>query len=414
MKFQPSPLLLLLIGSTHVNGLCLKEALINIGNFAEDPTLDAEDGIPCSFGNVKKVLKKIMNASEDCGTQSEEFIDVFGTKRGNQIKAIIQDACDNSPAADQTPQSSFHDILDLYEYDVNHDDDLTDGEVEDRFLKEFYDGNTFMNQEVGNPTGRNVAGEIRQFQNSHAKKEVVDWPNVDINNFQNCNMNTAMCCWVTDRVANNNGDGDCAGPLPNKRGPEGSNCIDADPADNTDLCYVDHTRSPAANHVEGGFMLFPDEVEGAVHCHGFVWSDNLDDESNLYKANNLFYVSMEDHLRKRGYVRNVPGAPMCGCLEQMPTVSRADCTQTSHEYLYDFAYEEGAENPLTATIIGRKVSFAACDGDTANDLESKYEQMVKDGSVDRNDDFETRIVGEDKCEDAIEDFLGTKGFTKID
>lgn len=95
-------------------------------------------------------------------------------------------------------------------------------------------------------------------------------------------------------------------------------------------------RSPQANHVAGGFILYPDDVEEDTHCHGFVWSDDDNDESKIYKANNLFYVSMEDHLRTRGYVRNVPGAPMCGCLEQMPTVERADCTQTSDEYLYDF------------------------------------------------------------------------------
>jgi hypothetical protein len=95
-------------------------------------------------------------------------------------------------------------------------------------------------------------------------------------------------------------------------------------------------RSPQANHVAGGFILYPDDVEEDSHCHGFIWSDDDNDESKIYKANNLFNVSMEDHLRTRGYVRNVPGAPMCGCLEQMPTVERADCTQTSDEYLYDF------------------------------------------------------------------------------
>jgi hypothetical protein len=51
------------------------------------------------------------------------------------------------------------------------------------------------------------------------------------------------------------------------------------------------------------------------------------DPSATYKGNNIFYVSMYDHMYKRGYVRNVPGAPMCGCAEQMPVVSRADCTQ---------------------------------------------------------------------------------------
>ena len=36
-----------------------------------------------------------------------------------------------------------------------------------------------------------------------------------------------------------------------------------------------------------------------------------------YRANNLFYVSMSDHLHDRGYVRSVQGSPMCGCVEHV-------------------------------------------------------------------------------------------------
>jgi len=40
-----------------------------------------------------------------------------------------------------------------------------------------------------------------------------------------------------------------------------------------------------------------------------------------YRANNLFYVSMSDHLHDRGYVRSVQGAPMCGCVEHVRITS---------------------------------------------------------------------------------------------
>merc|ERR1711862_335283 len=46
-----------------------------------------------------------------------------------------------------------------------------------------------------------------------------------------------------------------------------------------------------------------------------------------YKGNLLFYVSMYDHMTQRGYVRNIPGAPMCACAENMPVVTRSDCTE---------------------------------------------------------------------------------------
>jgi len=65
----------------------------------------------------------------------------------------------------------------------------------------------------------------------------------------------------------------------------------------SDICYVDHERSPQANHVAGGFTIFEGDVEGDTHCHGFVWSDDETSTDFRYKANTLFYVSMRDHLK---------------------------------------------------------------------------------------------------------------------
>ena len=128
-------------------------------------------------------------------------------------------------------------------------------------------------------------------------------------NFDNCETRAAMCCWTQDRQANDD-NGNCAEPYD-------EDCVDADPADNTDVCYVDLERSPQSNRVENGLTVFDGEQEGDVHCHGFAWSNNANEPSALFKGANLFYVSMYDHLGQRGYVRNVPGAPMCGCVEQV-------------------------------------------------------------------------------------------------
>lgn len=96
--------------------------------------------------------------------------------------------------------------------------------------------------------------------------------------------------------------------------PYDTNCVNADPADNTDLCYVDMNRHARASGTDGGFALYPGDNadgEGAIHCHGLAWGDDDNDIESRYKGNNIFYVSMYDHLYVRGYVRNVPGAPMC-------------------------------------------------------------------------------------------------------
>jgi hypothetical protein len=98
--------------------------------------------------------------------------------------------------------------------------------------------------------------------------------------------------------------------------------------------------------------------------------------------------------------------------EQMPTVERADCTQTSDEYLYDFKNTGVAGNFFEAIVIGRKVSFDACDGETANDLALKYAQMVDNQEITEDARFDEIIVG-DNCADKIDEFLENKGFTKV-
>lgn len=130
-----------------------------------------------------------------------------------------------------------------------------------------------------------------------------------LSNFQDCDLRAVMCCWTQDRQAGDD-NGNCDYPYD-------ENCVDADPADNTDVCYVDMSRSPESNRVQSGQAIFPGNAEGDAHCHGFAWDRNANHESAQYRGANLFYVSMYDHLAQRGYVRNVPGAPMCGCVEKV-------------------------------------------------------------------------------------------------
>ena len=232
MKYLSASLALLSISAPIANGLCLKEALLEDGFWTDDPTLNIDDGIPCSLGRVKRVLKNMVNNLTGCGSLNEELKDVFGTGRGSESRAMIEAACAAAPEPSHDATSSFRDILDL---DYHVSEDLTEDEAEDRFLKEFYDGNTFINQVVGrSDPSKTVFRQIKSFRQEVAKKEVVSWPSEDIDNFNSCEMNTVMCCWVTDRVINNgDNNGDCKGPYPGKNRPGNSNCVDADPADNT-------------------------------------------------------------------------------------------------------------------------------------------------------------------------------------
>ncbi len=228
--------------------------------------------------------------------------------------------------------------------------------------------------------------------------------------------------WVQDRFDDGNGDGNCESPYPNARLTSSElwtpdSCIDKDPADNTDICYVDMSRSPKSNHVVEGAVIFDDKDgvrEGDAHCHGLAWADDHLSFSHRYRGNNLFYVSMYDHLRERGYVRNVPGAPMCGCVEKMPTVSRSDCTEMDITEHFSLKYVPGSYT-FHAKVDEARIQFNACQGanDNNNDLEAYYERLVNEGAVENKlEEFSEYLVGEDNCSPAIAEFLDGFGIVR--
>jgi len=228
-----------------------------------------------------------------------------------------------------------------------------------------------------------------------------------------CDINAAFCCWVQDRQANDN-NGNCNTPYE-------SQCIDKDPGDNANFCYTDHTRSDA--NTQGGFSVFGDvlngkeNIEGAIHCHGFAWAQDELDTSAVYKGNNLFYVSLYDHMHQRGYVRNAPGSTMCGCSENMAVVTRADCTEISAEQTFRFDYNT-ANSAFQGVLITNDLDFNACQGanNNNNDLEAYYTRLVNEGKQTTSNLAELRktLVGTaaGKCNQAIVDFMETKGIVR--
>lgn len=288
------------------------------------------------------------------------------------------------------------------------------------FYKEYFDGNTFLNTErqtkdiYGATIHRldSTAARIDDVYKDVAQSMGITAPDY-VSSFdpEKCKLRAAMCCFVQDRQANNDDvNGNCAEQYDDQ-------CVNADPADNTDLCYSDAARAPSSPHVAGGFGIFSgdnDEGEGNVHCHGMAWSSNQIDLSAVYRGNNLFYISMYDHLYVRGYVRNVPLAPMCGCVEMMPTVSRSDCTEMEVNGVVTFQYENGR---LTADYADVNIVFAECKGvnDNNNNLDAYYERLMNEdkASIDElNELREKYLVGDGNCEEHIDAFLMSKGLER--
>jgi hypothetical protein len=238
--------------------------------------------------------------------------------------------------------------------------------------------------------------KIVEIQNTTAVTGLIDLPE-QITNFDSCKANAAMCCWVADRQADD--DGNCAEPYD-------TNCINADPNDNTDVCAVNLFLSNDSNGVRGGVTLFPDMREGRTHCHGFAWSDDAIDTSTIFKGNNLFHISLFDHLYKRGYVKNVPGAPMCGCVEQMPIVTRADCTEM--ELVQSTTFTFAAPTVTVAPSEEWEVNFKKCNQGNAgirnNDFEAYLLRLLDEKRATKRDlnIIRRNVVGVDNCPAVIE------------
>lgn len=268
-----------------------------------------------------------------------------------------------------------------------------------QFDSNYYDGGTYLNEEY---EPEEIPEFIDNVYEGVAQTQLITYPEDHIEkNFGSCQAQSVMCCWVQDRQANDD-NGNC----------EDDDCKDADPADNTDICWVDLESSPGSNHVEDGFALFEGDSEGDAHCHGFAWSneEDTDTTSYRYRGNVLFYVSMYDHLSQRGYVREVPGAPMCACLEQMPAVSESDCTEMDITETYTFSIDGGGN--AAAKITSVDIEYNAC---TNNELRDRFDELTEEGftTEETRAVFDKRIVQDCDNNNVMGSFLESKGFKYI-
>merc|ERR1712125_172971 len=132
---------------------------------------------------------------------------------------------------------------------------------------------------------------------------------------------------------------------------------------NTDLCWTEDDA--------GEVFPYPtEETEGDLHCHGFAWGQETDEleVNTAAKWNNLFFVSMYDHLYQRGYVNSITDDPliageqaMCGCVEDVHPVARADCTEVIGRTNYT-ASQNGVDGPLMIRHVPNTfyLEFRAC------------------------------------------------------
>ena len=323
------------------------------------------DGVEINGCDYDTVLAKVKSRIERDGKacthdEYQELMFLTKSRSNNSARSYVDLMCRD--AWSTVDKTTFTDVDDRFD---------------DTFMAEYYDGGTFLNLETGNfqgadnpayPTSddsRSAGESIKAYYDGDAKSTVLL---SDVQDLQ-CTSQAMMCCFGRDRQSNDN-NGDCAD----------NDCDDKGPADNSNLCYTDFPT----------IVPFPLASEGSIHCHGVAWGSDQNGLEARFKYNNLFYVSMYDHLYKRGYVeKTVPDeyVPMCGCIEEMPPVSRADCTEVTVTLTFTLSLDDLG---LLYADAGDDldVTFAACKGinfetgDAANnDLASYANVLVRDGKM---------------------------------
>ena len=107
---------------------------------------------------------------------------------------------------------------------------------------------------------------------------------------------------------------------------------------------------------------------------------------------------------------------MCGCLEKMPVVARADCTEISALEIWKFDWVttstvNGDEPKLMASLDRAEIDFQQCQGaGQNNDLERFYERLYREDRVSYQDRqmVKRTLVGNDNCAAGRDFMMETK------
>lgn len=316
----------------------------------------------CTIENFLGGVQAAM-ATENTCTQTDpllELMALFDAKTEIEVYKKIENICASS-------------------YKPSEFDFASTISSEPQLVKEFIDGGTVLNYESDDALAKDGAGIAAA--DSMSASHLFAWPKHHA--LDQCDVGAAMCCWVDSR---------------------GTSAL----VDNTDVCYVNMKDSRRTAHVADGYSIYGGSDEGAVNCHGFAWGTDGGSINSALKGNALFKVGFMDNLLAdlKGNVEQVPGAPMCGCIDRMPVVTEAKCTKASADTSTVNVAYVAATGTFNAVFTLSSITYSDC-----GDLNAYYKELV--GADTHHADYiDTRIVGEGQCTGAINDFLSKKGLVK--
>lgn len=253
-----------------------------------------------------------------------------------------------------------------------------------QFLKNFLDGGTTWNENYETDDGQYRLSEdasiIKTLDDGDARSVVFGAPDGGaeekypgyFSNFLNgdteCRLGAIQCCYTASRSADK---------------------VLED--NNAEMCAHDMTLSAKSNHIKSrSYTVYKTKSTDDTYCSGFAWEE--DTFSDAVKFNTLFHMAMKDNLFDNGRVRNIPGAPLCGCAEQMPIITNAACTKANEGYAID-----------SSGAVGVSISWEDC----GTDLLDHYVNLSSRGEVEKFF-MKGKIVGDGQCDKAIDRFMNDR------
>ncbi len=253
-------------------------------------------------------------------------------------------------------------------------------------MKNFFDGGTTWNDNYETDEGdynlRDDTQVIRDVFQSTTRNTVYSAPDGGtsetypqyFSNFfrgtEECPLGVIECCYTASR-----GDTPLQG--------------------NAEMCALDMTPAAKSNHIKmKSYTFYDTQPSDETYCTGFAYDKDSNEEKVKY--NTLFYLAMKRNLHDNGLVKNIPGAPMCGCVEQMPIVTKADCVKPIVKYNLS---DDG------------EVSITLSWSDCGTDLYSYYESLPGRSDVEKSF-VKSKIVGEGQCAAAAASFMNDRMYVK--
>ena len=257
-----------------------------------------------------------------------------------------------------------------------------------QFLKNFLDGGTTWNNnyEDGSVTYKLAedAAVINDVYNSDAKSSVFGSPDGGTSQHypryfssfyrgeHECPLGVIQCCYTDSRHPTSPFSG------------------------NADICALDMAEASKSNHIKARSITYYDTDPSSpnqAYCTGFAYENASFDDAVKY--NTLFHLAMKTNLYDNGLVKNIPGAPLCGCIDQMPIVDYSDCVKPVEGYTID---SEGN--------ISVNISWSNC----GSDLPSYYDTLQRTKAEKKF--VHSKIVSSWQCSAAAEKFMNDQMLIK--